>query len=470
MCIYSELALKKGGRADPADPALPTTREDRPPRVPAADASSAYGSRVRAFVTRVPLAVGDLICVGLGLLVAAGFGLVVGVTPVPTEMATFGILAMVATTVPMLAFAGAFGVVDSRTETKCVVVGLLRAAAILAVAGLAFLPGRSAGQAFLGLIVTFGVASAVAPILRRALRDRLGRYRWWGEPALVLGSDEGVANMASFLTRHAALGLRPVRIAGSPSPNGEALDDTDLHVRWAVADSSDSQPEVTRQLLENSQRFHRLLVVDSGAKSDGRETPHGSLALDGAVARVLCSPQETIAGTAFKLTFDIAVGGLLAVASLPLLLICAVAVHLDSPGPIFFGHKRIGRNGKHFRVWKFRTMVCDAERRLEELLAARPDIREAWERNHKLENDPRTTRIGRFLRTTSLDELPQLWNVLRGEMSLIGPRPIVDDEVSKYGTPSRSIRESNPASPGCGRSPVATIRPTPSELSSTAST
>lgn len=117
----------------------------------------------------------------------------------------------------------------------------------------------------------------------------------------------------------------------------------------------------------------------------------------------------------------------------PLLLILAVVIYVSNPGPIIFGHVRIGRDGRRFRCLKLRSMVTDADVRLKALLASDPMAREEWARDHKLRNDPRITRIGAFLRKSSLDELPQFLNVLRGEMSLVGPRPIVDAEVPRYG-------------------------------------
>jgi len=112
--------------------------------------------------------------------------------------------------------------------------------------------------------------------------------------------------------------------------------------------------------------------------------------------------------------------------------VLAVMVKASSPGPICFSQQRIGFRGGRFSAFKFRSMVTDADERLKHYLATNPAGRAEWEADHKLRNDPRVTRFGRFLRKTSLDELPQLWNVLRGEMSLVGPRPIVEAEISKY--------------------------------------
>jgi lipopolysaccharide/colanic/teichoic acid biosynthesis glycosyltransferase len=118
---------------------------------------------------------------------------------------------------------------------------------------------------------------------------------------------------------------------------------------------------------------------------------------------------------------------------LPVLCAIVVAIWLSSPGPILFSHRRIRRHGEFFTMWKFRTMCINSGEVLERHLAAHPAAHGEWRRTHKLRDDPRVTRVGRFLRRTSLDELPQLWNVLNGSMSLVGPRPIVAAEVEKYG-------------------------------------
>jgi Undecaprenyl-phosphate galactose phosphotransferase WbaP len=117
----------------------------------------------------------------------------------------------------------------------------------------------------------------------------------------------------------------------------------------------------------------------------------------------------------------------------PLMGVVCVAIILQDGGPALFQQARIGKGGKIFKCLKFRSMVMNADARLEQLLANDPPARLEWELDHKLRNDPRVTRLGAFLRKSSLDELPQLLNVLRGEMSLVGPRPIVAREVPRYG-------------------------------------
>lgn len=117
---------------------------------------------------------------------------------------------------------------------------------------------------------------------------------------------------------------------------------------------------------------------------------------------------------------------------IPVMAIISLLIYINCPGPVIFSHKRIGKSGQEFSCYKFRTMVINADAELEQYIAGNPTARQEWERYFKLKNDPRVTRIGKFLRRTSLDELPQLLNVLKGEMSLVGPRPIVADEIQKY--------------------------------------
>ena len=117
----------------------------------------------------------------------------------------------------------------------------------------------------------------------------------------------------------------------------------------------------------------------------------------------------------------------------PIMAITALIVWLQDGGPVFYAHRRIGLNGREFSCLKFRSMLVDSEARLRQLLAESAEARAEWDRDHKLRNDPRITPIGTFLRRSSLDELPQLFNVLAGDMSIVGPRPIVTAEAKRYG-------------------------------------
>lgn len=133
---------------------------------------------------------------------------------------------------------------------------------------------------------------------------------------------------------------------------------------------------------------------------------------------------------AFKRIFDVISASVALILLSPIFLILIIAVKLDSKGPVFFGHKRVGKNGSDIKVYKFRTMVVNAQEVFE---AFTPEQKAEFEKNFKLENDPRITKIGNFLRKSSLDELPQLVNIIMGNMSVVGPRPIVKKELVKYG-------------------------------------
>lgn len=137
-------------------------------------------------------------------------------------------------------------------------------------------------------------------------------------------------------------------------------------------------------------------------------------------------------GNVIKRIFDVCVGLALAALLAPLVLLIWLMLRAQGKGAIF-AHERIGRGGRVFRCYKFRTMIPDAERVLQSLLDRDPVAREEWARDHKLKCDPRVTAMGGFLRKTSLDELPQLWNVIVGDMSIVGPRPIVECELIRYG-------------------------------------
>ena len=145
------------------------------------------------------------------------------------------------------------------------------------------------------------------------------------------------------------------------------------------------------------------------------------------------NPISRAADRALKRLVDVLLAATVLALTAPLLIVIWMTIRLSSPGPVIFRHRRIGSKGKYFDCYKFRTMVHDADQLLESVLSKDPSLRAEFEETHKLKDDPRVTRIGEILRKTSLDEFPQFWNVLKGDMSIVGPRPIVTEEVEKYG-------------------------------------
>lgn len=153
-------------------------------------------------------------------------------------------------------------------------------------------------------------------------------------------------------------------------------------------------------------------------------------------------------GGILKRGFDVtaALMGLILIS--PLFLMLMLLVKLSDRGPIFYGHRRIGHNGKTFGCLKFRTMVVDGDRVLQAYLHANPRAMDEWRATRKLQNDPRVTLVGAVLRKLSLDELPQLINIIRGEMSVVGPRPVVEDELERYETSAIYYLQSRPGLTG----------------------
>lgn len=133
-----------------------------------------------------------------------------------------------------------------------------------------------------------------------------------------------------------------------------------------------------------------------------------------------------------KRLFDILFSTIALVIGAPFFLFIAFLIFCTSPGKVIYAHHRIGRGGKTFKCYKFRSMYPNADKKLNDILTHNPQLKEEWEKSYKLKNDPRIIPIGHFLRKTSLDEIPQFWNVLRGDLSIVGPRPVVQEEVDKY--------------------------------------
>jgi Undecaprenyl-phosphate galactose phosphotransferase WbaP len=286
----------------------------------------------------------------------------------------------------------------------------------------------------------------LSPLVRHFAKRGMKKIGLWGKPVAVVGAGETGTQLVRTLKKEWGLGFKPVGVFDFRlAPRGGVLEEVpyggsvndalDLVRERGVDTIIFAMPQIRRKYVAEfadkaSKHFRHVLVIPNlgGAIASAvtsRDLAH-TFGLE--IKHNLLNPWAQRAKRALDLLGALA-GGLLIS---PLLLILAALIKLDSPGPVVYKQMRLGTDGNHFCCWKFRSMRTDAAEVLTELLKNNPDLRAEWEREHKLHDDPRITRVGRFLRKTSLDELPQLWNVLRGQMSLVGPRPIVDAEVTRY--------------------------------------
>lgn len=284
------------------------------------------------------------------------------------------------------------------------------------------------------------------PLCRHWLRARFSSRPWWGMPAVILGDDAAATEVARTLRERPMLGLRPVACV---SPQGDpassavqcGLDycasDSEAQRRYPHAyallllDGFESD-EARQRIVDATARFRNVLIMPPFS-TGGARLWVSAMDIGGLLGLLVRQNLLDANRIRLKRAIDLlcTLGG--AILTLPLILAIAAWIRMDSPGSPFFTQRRIGQNGREIHILKFRTMVRNAECVLRDCLDADPELHAEWTRDQKLKCDPRITPVGAFLRKTSLDELPQLWNVLKGEMSLVGPRPIVQDEVDKYG-------------------------------------
>jgi len=297
-----------------------------------------------------------------------------------------------------------------------------------------------------GIFLMAWVFSLVGVLLGRLLvRQMLAPLPWWGYPVLILGGGRTGEMVIRTLKHQPSFGLKPLAVLDDDPDKGKQLCGVPiigpLSVAPLLAKERDihyaivAMPGVRRERLltileQYGSTFPHLLMIPDlfGVASlwVGATDLGGILGLEIRQRLLLPGPRMT------KALLDVVLTLVVGLALLPVIIVIAGLVKLDSRGPIFYGQKRLGQDGVYFKAWKFRSMVQNADAVLAAHLAVDADLRQQWQQDQKLRHDPRITRVGNFLRRTSLDELPQLWNVLRGEMSLVGPRPIVDEEIARY--------------------------------------
>jgi len=345
---------------------------------------------------------------------------------------------------------------ELRRQTYATVATL----AILAILALAFQSGDQLSRLLVAL--SFLERLFLAPIGRHFVKRSIAKVGFWGKPAVIVGAGQNGKNLVRTLKEEWGLGLRPVacfdyHLSAAGRVHEEVLHGGSLTLmlkrarKQGVDTAILAMPDVRREHLR---RFvdiahhclpHVIVIPNLGGMTNSALTTRGLGSVFGIEIKqnLLNSWNLRV-----KRVLDLAgaiTGGILV---LPFLLIISLLIKISSPGPVLYRAKRLGKDQKLFSCLKFRTMVPDAEAKLQRILAENPRMREEYLTYHKLRDDPRVTSMGRFLRKTSLDELPQLWNVLRGEMSLVGPRPYLPRESEEIGTSQDEVLRVPPGMTG----------------------
>jgi len=322
---------------------------------------------------------------------------------------------------------------------------------------LAFGPGTGAHSL---LMVGGGLLGAVVlPVCRTLSRILFAQTRWWGFPAVVVSTGPSGTAVLETLRRWPEIGIRPVAHLADVVPSTAVDGVVEGGHRWAsyLAQTFDipyvvlalpglSHGERAAMVARYGKFFDHVFVVSDPAGAPALWTTgrSGDGLFGYGVRNVALRPGARLV----KRTMDV-VGALLALVLLaPVLAGIALLIRMDAPGAVFYRQERMGREGRIVTILKFRTMVADADQVLASILERDPIRRREYERYHKLQDDPRVTRIGQFLRRYSLDELPQILNVLRGEMSLVGPRAYMPSELDEMQGLARALLQSPPGMTG----------------------
>ncbi|MEM4134577.1 MAG: undecaprenyl-phosphate galactose phosphotransferase WbaP [Candidatus Micrarchaeia archaeon] len=303
------------------------------------------------------------------------------------------------------------------------------------------------------LIILIWVLSLISfPLFHYFTKMIFLKMKIFQVPVIIIGTDELSLNTAKGLIRQKYLGYNIIGFFSSnldPHNNLLKIDNCTYPILgsfenlenflnkneiWTgiIAIESIESKELTHIINLVQKYVRRVIVIPNlfGVSLTNTEVLY--LFEEGLFLLKITNKLKSSTNRFIKRIFDITISMILLPLLLPIILIIGVLIKLDSPGPIFYIHHRIGKNGKKIPVLKFRSMFINSQEILEKLINENPEIRKEWEENFKLKKDPRITKIGKFLRRTSLDELPQIFNVLIGQMSLVGPRPVLQEELDRY--------------------------------------
>lgn len=288
------------------------------------------------------------------------------------------------------------------------------------------------------LVGAWAISIAAVPLMRGFVRRRYAKSPWWGRPLVLCGQGPMVDDIWQSIANSPERGIYPVEklaiATGDPCQAQTLAACAKKYYKPLILliPASSSEAFSMPLIADASRVFSGVLVSPAYSPRDARLwlTPRDLGNMVGLLVRQNLLDKRRLR---VKRLCDIILSILGSCITVPLGLCIGLWIRLDSKGPALYTQNRVGYDGETIKVYKFRTMVANADAVLQAYLDAHPDYAAEWQNDRKLKQDPRLTRVGRILRKTSLDELPQLWNVLIGNMSLVGPRPIVREEMKKYG-------------------------------------
>ncbi len=303
------------------------------------------------------------------------------------------------------------------------------------------------------------LALGLIPLGRVITRSVFSKANWWGEMVAIVQVGSPTIDFAKHLIRHPKSGVRPavlvkLGLTGEMDPEKiqKVLHDlrasgTYPHlISCALFVFEGSPVESSEVLREFRDIFRRIIIV--GVAPEQRLNWSGAIDLAGVPGLEIRHNLLDRRAQIIKRLIDIVLSVLALIALIPLNILIAILIKIESPGQVFFCQIRVGIGGKDFGMWKFRTMHTDAENMLRILLEADPSAKAEWGEYQKLQDDPRITKVGRVIRRLSLDEIPQFWNVLIGEMSIVGPRPYFPEQREIYGAGQASYSRVRPGITG----------------------
>jgi len=278
------------------------------------------------------------------------------------------------------------------------------------------------------LLFSWILALVILPISHFLIRNIISRFSWYGTEVVIFGENEKAMQIADSLKRVRRLGWRPKLILPLEAINNELKDEDRFDVAIFIPPPGLANEEYTHKLNKDFRKV--ILIGQTGGLGSVWVKPHD---LDGRLGLEFHYNLFDGYARGIKRLMDFGMGVIISIMLIPIIAILSLLIFLDSPGPVFFKQERLGKGYKRFNIIKFRTMAVDAEQKLFDLLENDPVAKAEYQEHHKLANDPRLTRVGKWLRRFSLDELPQFVHVLGGSMSMIGPRAYMPSELDDIG-------------------------------------